>query len=113
MEVVQLRPGMWTLAVTSVQGHRLPPWQDCMALSESFLEPLVAGNQSLLTRSFSVLCPFRHLEGSLAWGPFCCSACQAHKRAPLTGVLLCRLARQAPKEGTLGGVLLWFNASGG
>ena len=27
----------------------------------------------------------------------CCSACQAHRRAPLTGVLLCRSAHQALK----------------
>ena len=38
---------------------------------ESFLEPLVACNQKASLASLSpLLCPFRHLEGSLAWGPF-------------------------------------------
>ena len=38
-----------------------------VALSESFFKPLIAGNQKA---SLSPqLCPFRHLEGSLAWGP--------------------------------------------
>ena len=41
-----------------------------MALSESFFESLVAGDQKISLASLSPkLCPFRHLEGSLAWGP--------------------------------------------
>ena len=41
-----------------------------MALSESFFEPLVAGDQKAsLASLFLYLRLFRHLEGSLAWGP--------------------------------------------
>ena len=41
-----------------------------VALSESFFKPLVAGNQKASLASLSPqLCSFRHLEGSLAWGP--------------------------------------------
>ena len=41
-----------------------------MALSVSFFEPLVAGDQKASLASLSpYLHPFRHLEGSLAWGP--------------------------------------------
>ena len=40
------------------------------ALSESFLQPLVAGDQKASLASLSPqLCPFRHLERSLHWGP--------------------------------------------
>ena len=54
-----------TLMVPSVQGQTA-----VMALSESFFEPLVAGNQKASLASLSLwLCPFRHLTGSLAWGP--------------------------------------------
>ena len=42
-----------TLAVPSVQGHRLPPCR-VMALSESFSEPLVAGNQKNSLASLSL-----------------------------------------------------------
>ena len=39
-----------------------------MALSESFFEPLVAGDQKAsLARLSPQLCPFKRLEGSLAW----------------------------------------------
>ena len=49
-----------------VQGH--PPLGG-MALSESFFKPLVAGDQKASLASLSQeLCPFRHLEGFLAWG---------------------------------------------
>jgi len=48
-----------------------------MTLSESFYEALVAGNQKASLASLSPwLCPFRHLEGFLAWDPsllFCAS----------------------------------------
>ena len=41
-----------------------------MALSQSFFEPLVAGDQKALLASVSPsLYPCRHLEGFLAWGP--------------------------------------------
>ena len=41
-----------------------------MTLSESFFEPLVAGNQKASLVSLSPeLCSFKNLEGSLAWGP--------------------------------------------
>ena len=41
-----------------------------MALAESFFEPLVAGDQKASLASLSLQLPaFRHLEGSLAWGP--------------------------------------------
>ena len=67
-----------------------------MALSESFVEPLVAGNQKVSLASLSPqLHPFRHLGGSLAWGPsllFCMSALRG---APLAGVLLCSSVHQA------------------
>ena len=58
-----------TLAAPSVQEHRLPPPQS-IALSWSFLQPLVAGDQKASLASLSLqLCPFRHLERSLDWGP--------------------------------------------
>ena len=41
-----------------------------MVLSESFFRPLVAGDQKASLASLSpYLLLFRHLEGSLAWGP--------------------------------------------
>ena len=41
-----------------------------MAVSESFFEHLVAGVQKASSASLSLqLRLFRHLEGSLAWGP--------------------------------------------
>ena len=41
-----------------------------MALSETFSEPLVAGDQKALLDSLSLkLRPFRHLESFFAWGP--------------------------------------------
>ena len=41
-----------------------------MALSEPFLKPLVAGDHKASLASLSALLRlFRHLEGSLAWGP--------------------------------------------
>ena len=44
-----------TLVAPSVQGHRLPP---VMALSESFLQPVVAGDQRPLWPGFlhSTMC---------------------------------------------------------
>ena len=38
------------------------------ALTEPSFEPFVAGDQKASLASLS-LCPFRHLEGCLAWGP--------------------------------------------
>ena len=41
-----------------------------LALSESFYETLVAGDQKPSLASLSLeLCPFRHLKGFLDWGP--------------------------------------------
>ena len=37
---------MGTLVVLSVQGHRTASAAGVMALSESFFEPLIAGNQT-------------------------------------------------------------------
>ena len=52
--------GTWTASTGEV-----------MALSESFFEPLLFGDQKVsLASLFLYLHPFRHLEGSLAWGPF-------------------------------------------
>ena len=40
-----------------------------MALAESFFEALIAGDQKASLASLSPwLCPYRHLEGFLAWG---------------------------------------------
>ena len=60
-----------------------------MVLSESFLEPLVAGNQK---SSLALFLPS--------------FACSGTCRAPLPGVLLCGLARQAHRGAPLAGVLL-------
>ena len=78
--------GTWNASATGVT-----------ALSESFLEPLVAGDQKASLASLSSqLHPFRPLEGSLAWGPSRLFWNQVHKGAPLTGVLI-GLAHQALK----------------
>ena len=58
-----------TLAVPGVQGHRLPLPQKLWPY-QSLLKPLVAGDQKASLASLSPYPrPFRHLEGSLAWGP--------------------------------------------
>ena len=62
--------GTWTASAAGV-----------MALSESSFEPLVAGDQKASLTS-SVALPFRHLEGSLAWGLLCRSVRQALTGAP-------------------------------
>ena len=74
-------------------GTRTASAPGVMALSESSQ----AGNQKASLASLPLkLHPFRHLEGPLAWGPSLLSGtCQAHRGAPLTGVLLCRSVRQA------------------
>ena len=57
-----------TLAVPSVQGHRFPLLQEVWPY-QSFLEPLVAGDQAS-GRSFSIAPPaMLCLDGSFAWGP--------------------------------------------
>ena len=51
-------------------GTRTASAAGVMALSESFFKPLVVGDQKDSLASLSpYLYPFRHLEGSLAWGP--------------------------------------------
>ena len=58
-----------TLVAPSVQGHRLPLPQELWPY-QSLLKPLVAGDQKASLASLSPYPrPFRHLEGSLAWGP--------------------------------------------
>ena len=56
-----------------VQRHGLPRAASAagvLALSESFFKPLVGGDQKASLAGLSPwLHPFRHLEGSLAWGP--------------------------------------------
>ena len=87
-----------TLVAPSVQGHGLTPLQELWPYQESFFEPLVAGDQKASLASLSsYLCQFRHLEGSLAWGPSLLFGESGTRKAPLTGVLLCRWAHQALK----------------
>ena len=63
-----------------------------------FFKPLVAGDQKAFLVSVSpYLHPFRHLEGSLAWGPSLLFHASGTQRGPLAGVLLCRLGPQALK----------------
>ena len=58
-----------TPVAPSVQGHGLPLPQKLWPY-QSLFEPLVAGDQKASLASLSLyLLPFRHLEGSLAWGP--------------------------------------------
>ena len=69
-----------TLVAPSVQGHRLPP---VMALSESFLQPVVAGDQRPLWPVF--LHSSAHAGTWRAPLPgvlLCCSVCQAHRGTP-------------------------------
>ena len=55
---------------TKCAGTQTASTAGVMALSESFFEPLVAGDQKALLASVSPsLYPCRHLEGFLAWGP--------------------------------------------
>ena len=56
-----------------------------MALSESLFQPLVAGTQASLASLSPQLHPFRHLKGSLAWGPSLLLVHQAHRGAPWLG----------------------------
>ena len=59
-----------TLVGAKCAGTRTASTEGVMALSESFFEPPVAGDQKTSLASLSLyLCPFRDLEGSLAWGP--------------------------------------------
>ena len=69
MKVAQLL-GLWgPWAAPNVQGQTASA-AGVMALSESFFEPLVAGDQKASLASLSLyLFPFSHLQGSLAWSP--------------------------------------------
>ena len=72
-----------TLAAPNVQGHGLPPPQD-LSPYQSLFEPLVAGHQKASLASLSSrLCPFRHLEGFLGWGPSLLLRCIRHIEEPL------------------------------
>ena len=69
-----------------------------MDLSESFFQPLVAGDQKASLVSLSpYLHPFRHLEGSLARGLSLLLGASGTQRGPLPGIPLCRLVHQAHK----------------
>ena len=69
MKVAQLL-GLQGPSSTKCAGTRTASTAGVMALSESFSEPLVAGDQKASLASLSLQLPaFRHLEGSLAWGP--------------------------------------------
>ena len=71
-----------TLAAPNVQGHGLPPPQDLWRY-QSLFEPLVAGHQKASMASLSPrLCPFRHLDGFLAWGPSLLLRCIRHIEEP-------------------------------
>ena len=93
MKVVQLL-GLWgpwrhnmcrdTLCCRSYGPIRVFFWVSCSWRSEG-----------LFGRSFSIAPPFRHLEGSLVWGPYLLFGASGTERVPLPGVLLCRLAHQA------------------
>ena len=67
------------------------------ALSESFLKPLVAGNQKAFVQSFSIALPIHALRGIPCLESFSAVPCVRHIEGPLTGVLLCRLAHQTLK----------------
>ena len=55
---------------TKCAGTRAASTTGVMARSESSFEPLRAGDQKASSASLSAeLCPFKHLDGSLAWGP--------------------------------------------
>ena len=59
-----------TLVAPSVQGHGLPLLQELWPYQNLSLSLLIAAHQKASLGSLSPqLCPFRHLEGSLAWGP--------------------------------------------
>ena len=62
--------GLWGPGGTKCAGPWTASAAGVMALSESFVEPLVAGHQKLSLVSPSLLLSlFRNLQGSLAWGP--------------------------------------------
>ena len=66
-----------TLVTPSVPRHGLPQpqalWTYHYLFFFFFFEPLVAGDHKASLASLSpYLCPFRHLEGSLFWGPSLC-----------------------------------------
>ena len=64
--------GAWTASSTGV-----------MALSESFFKPVVAGSQKASLASLSPwLHWFRHLDGSLAWGPSLLVSMSGIQRGP-------------------------------
>ena len=67
-----------------------------MAPSESFFEPLVAGDQKAsLVKSFSVALPIQALRVLTCLWSFSAVLHLRHIEGPLAGVLLCRSACQA------------------
>ena len=90
-------PPQWELSMKVAQllGLRGPWKPECagtrtasaigvMALSESFLQPLVAGDQKASVASLSLsLCPFRHLRGLPCPGSFSVARRIRHTEGPL------------------------------
>ena len=68
-----------------------------MVLSESFQASCSWPSEGLFGQSFSVAPPVQALRRLPCLGSSSCLVRQAHRGAPLTGVLLCRSARQALK----------------
>ena len=79
--------GTWTASATGV-----------MAPTESFFEPLVAGNQKASLASFSVALPIQALRGLPCLGSFSVVHHVRHiEGLPLAGVLLCSSGHQSLK----------------
>ena len=72
-------------------GTQIASTPGVMAPSESFFKPLITGNQKASGQSFSVALPIQALGGLPCLGSFSVVLVrQAHRGAPLAGVLLCR-----------------------
>ena len=92
MKVVKLLglQGLWWRKVCRDSDCLCP---GVMSLSESFFEPVVAGDQSLFGQSFSIAPPVQALRGLPYLGSFSAVLHVRHiEGPPLDGVLLCRLA---------------------
>ena len=64
-------------------GTRTASAAGVMTLSESFFEPLVASDQKASLASLSLsLHSFRHIEGSLRWGPYLFLSTSGTQRGP-------------------------------
>ena len=88
----------WLAGGANCSGPQTTFMAGVMALSESFFESVVAGNQKTSLASLSCSSVSSGTERDPLPGVLlCCSTCQAHRGALLTGVLLCRLAHQSLK----------------